>query len=149
VRVEAAQVIDRPPADVFRFVATDHFQNHPLWDPAIEKMTPTSPAPMAPGSTARLVRRDRAKTVEGTVTVTEYEPVRVFTAVSRFGPFTLHQRAVLEPVSTRRTRLHLTIDTQAKGPIRFLLPLFKRQFRTTMASSLLAIKQHTEAQTPG
>jgi hypothetical protein len=149
MRVEVAQVIDRPPADVFRFVATDHFQNHPLWDPAVEKMLPTSAAPMGPGSTARLVRRDRGKTVEGTVTVTEYEPVRAFAAVSRFGRFTLHQRAVLEPVSARGTRLHLAIDTQAKGPIRFLLPLFKRQFRNTMASSLLAIKQHTEAQTPG
>jgi hypothetical protein len=89
MRVEAAQVIDRPPADVLRFVATDHFQNHPLWDPAIEKMTPTSPAPMGPGSTARLVRRNRAKTVQGTVMVTEYEPVRAFAAVSHFGPFTL------------------------------------------------------------
>jgi hypothetical protein len=149
MRVKAAQVIDRPPVDVFRFVATDHFQNHPKWDPAIEKMTPTSPAPMAPASTARLVRRDRAKTVEGTVTVTEYEPVRAFAAISQFGPFTLQQRAVLEPVSAGGTRLHLTIDTQAKGLTRLLIPLSKRQFRKTIARSLLAIKQHVEAQTPG
>lgn len=148
MRVEAAQAIDRPPADVFQFVATDHFQNHPLWDPAVEELSPTSSAPMGPGSMARLVRRDRGKTVEGTVTVTEYEPVRAFAVVSRFGPFTLHQRAIFEPVSTRGTRLHLTIDNEAKGPIRFLLPLFKRQFRNTMVSSLMAIKHHTEAQTP-
>jgi polyketide cyclase/dehydrase/lipid transport protein len=148
MRVQAAQVIDSPPADVFRFVATDHFQNHPKWDPAIETMTPTSPAPMAPGSTARLVRRDRGKTVEGTVTVTEYEPVRAFAVVTQFGPFTLHQRAVLEPICSQATRLNLTIDTQAKGSIRFLLPLFGRRFRKTMARSLLAIKQHTETQTP-
>jgi hypothetical protein len=56
---------------------------------------------------------------------------------------------VFEPVTPLGTRPHLAIDTEAKGPIRLLLPLFKRQFRTTTTSSLLAIKQHTEAQTPG
>jgi hypothetical protein len=43
---------DQPAAeDVFRFVATDHFQNHPKWDPAVEQMTPASPGPMAQGAT--------------------------------------------------------------------------------------------------
>jgi hypothetical protein len=148
MRVEAAQVIDRPPGDVFRFVATDHFQNHPRWDPAVAEMTPASPGPMARGSTARLVRRDRGKTVEGTLMVTEYEPVRVFGAVSQFGPFTLLQRAVFEPVPDGRTRLRLMIDTRAAGWMRLLLPLLKRQFGKTMARSLLSIKEQVEAQTP-
>jgi hypothetical protein len=148
VRLEAAQVIERRPEDVFRFVATEHFQNHPKWDPAIEQMTPTSPAPMAKGATARLVRRDRGTVMEGIITVTEYEPVDTFAAISRFGPFTLRQRASLEPVPGGATRLHLAIDTAATGPIRLLLPLLKPQFRKTMAASLLTIKQHVEAQTP-
>ena len=149
MRLEAAQVIERRPEDVFRFVATDHFQNHPKWDPAIEQMTPTSPGPMAKGATARLVRRDRGRVMEGIITVTEYEPVRTFAAVSRFGPFTLRQRASLEPAPGGATRLHLAIDTAVTGPIRLLLPLLKPQFRKTMAASLLTIKQHVEAQTPG
>jgi hypothetical protein len=54
MRVEAAQVIDRPPADVFRFEATDHFQNHPLPDPAVEKMPFRQPcrSPSASGTGA-------------------------------------------------------------------------------------------------
>ena len=148
MRTEATQVIDRPPEDVFRFLATDHFQNHRTWDPAVEQMTPTSPGPMAKGATARLVRRDRGKAVEGTITVTEYEPVRAFAAISRFGPFTLRQRVSLEPVPGGATRLHLAIDTAATGPVRLLLPVLKNQFRTTMSASLLTIKQHVEAQMP-
>lgn len=31
VRIEVSQVIDRPPADVFQFVAVDHVLNHPRW----------------------------------------------------------------------------------------------------------------------
>jgi hypothetical protein len=104
---------------------------------------------MARGSTARLVRRARGKTVQGTLMVTEYEPVRVFAAVSQFGPFTLLQRAVFEPVPDGRTRLRLMIDTRAAGGMRLLLPLLKPQFRKTMARSLLSIKEQVEAQTPG
>lgn len=123
--MEAAQVIERRPEDVFRFVATDHFQNHPKWDPVIEQMTPTSPGPMADGATARLVRRDRGRVMEGIITITEYEPARTFAAVSRFGPFTLRQKASLESAPGGATRLHLPIDTAATGLIRLLLPLMK------------------------
>jgi hypothetical protein len=46
VRLSASQVIQRPPTEVFRFVATEHFQNHPKWDPAVTSITQTSPGPM-------------------------------------------------------------------------------------------------------
>jgi len=145
VRLSASQVIQRPPTEVFRFVATEHFQNHPKWDPAVTSITQTSPGPMGVGTTARLVRTDRGRRVEGSIEVTEYQPVRSFTEVSRFGPFTLHARATLAPVAPSSTRLELVIDTRARGVIRLLLPLMKGTFRKTMARSLRIIKQQVEA----
>ena len=129
-------------------MATDHFQNHPKWDPAVTAITQTSPGPMGVGTTARLVRTDRGRRIEGTMEVTEYEPVSRFTAVSRFGPFTLHARATFEPVALASTRLQLVIDTHARGAIRLLLPLMKGTFRKTMAKSLRIIKEHVEATAP-
>jgi Polyketide cyclase / dehydrase and lipid transport len=148
VRLAASQVIERPPAEVFRFVATDHFHNHPTWDPAITAITQTSPGPMGVGTTARLVRTDRGRRVEGTMEVTEYQPVRSFTEVSRFGPFTLHARATLAPVAPASTRLELVIDTHARGVMGLLLPLMKGTFRKTMAKSLGIIKEQVEATAP-
>jgi Polyketide cyclase / dehydrase and lipid transport len=145
VRLAASQVIKRPPAEVFRFVATDHFQNHPKWDPAVTSITKTSPGPMGVGTTARLVRTDRGRRVEGSMEVTEYEPVSSFTEVSRFGPFTLHARATFEPVAPASTGLELVIDTHARGVMRLLLPLMKGTFRKTMARSLRVIKEQVEA----
>jgi Polyketide cyclase / dehydrase and lipid transport len=145
VRLSASQVIQRPPTEVFRFVATEHFQNHPKWDPAVTSITQTSPGPMGVGTTARLVRTDRGRRVEGSIEVTEYQPVRSFTEVSRFGPFTLHARATLAPVAPSSTRLELVIDTRARGVIRLLLPLMKGTFGKTMARSLRIIKQQVEA----
>jgi hypothetical protein len=95
VRLAASQVIERPPAEVFRFVATDHFQNHPKWDPAITSKT--SPGPMGLGTTARLVRTDRGRQLQGSLEVTEYQPVSSSTVVSRFGPFTLQARTTFAP----------------------------------------------------
>jgi Polyketide cyclase / dehydrase and lipid transport len=145
MRLSASQVIERPPAEVFRFIATDHFHNHPKWDPAITAITKTSPGPMGIGTTARLVRTDRGRRVEGTMEVTEYQPVRSFTEVSRFGPFRLHARATLVPVAPASTRLELVIDTRARGAIRLLLPLMRGTFRKTMARSLRIIKEQVEA----
>jgi Polyketide cyclase / dehydrase and lipid transport len=145
VRLAASQVIERPPAEVFRFVATDHFHNHPKWDPAVTSITKTSPGPMGVGTTARLVRTDRGRRVEGSMEVTEYQPVSSFTEVSRFGPFTLHARATLEPVGPASTRLQLVIDTRARRAIRLLLPLMRGTFRKTMARSLRVIKEQVEA----
>jgi len=146
MRVEAVEIINRGPEDVFLFVATDHFRNHPKWDPAVEELTPSSAGPMGQGATARLIRRDRGKRIEGTVTVVEYDPVRAFAAVSRFGSFTLRQRVTFEPAGPGRTRLQLRIDTAATGPVQALLPLLRGQFRKTMKASLLSIKEHVEAQ---
>jgi Polyketide cyclase / dehydrase and lipid transport len=145
VRLAASQVIERPPAEVFRFVATNHFENHPKWDPAVASITKTSPGPMGVGTTARLVRTDRGRRVEGTMEVTEYQPVSRFTEVSQFGPFTLHARARLAPVAPASTRLELVIDTHARGVMGLLLPLMRGTFRKTMARSLRVIKEQVEA----
>lgn len=144
VRVQASEVINRAPADVFRFVATDHFVNHPRWDPSIVTMEQTAAGPMGTGTTARLVRLDRGKRVEGTMKITQYEPDRRFAAEVSFGPFVLHQQVIVEPVSQGSSRLALIIDTRATGPMRLLLPLLRGRFRRTMTESLDQIKDMVE-----
>jgi hypothetical protein len=41
MEIQVKELIDRPPAEVFRFIAVDHVRNHPRWDPkmAIEQLT--------------------------------------------------------------------------------------------------------------
>jgi polyketide cyclase/dehydrase/lipid transport protein len=144
VRVRSSEIINRPSTVVFRFVATDHFENHPQWDPSIVEMEQTSTGPMRTGTTARLVRLDRGKRVEGTVEITEYEPDRCFAALVSFGPFLLHQQVTIEPQGTDSSLLILTIDSRATGVMRALLPLLRRTFRRTMTESLQRIKEMVE-----
>jgi hypothetical protein len=148
MRLTVDQEIEKPPAEVFRFIATNHFENHPKWDPSIIELTPTSAGPMREGATARLVRSDRGKRVDGTMTVTDYQPDRSFAAISCFGPFELSQRAVCDALPHGTARLQLTIDTRATGPLRLLLPLLRSRFRQSMTTSLQTIKQQVEAAPP-
>jgi hypothetical protein len=74
VRVE--KIVQRPPETVFDFVAAHHFQNHPRWDPDLLEMRQTSPGAVQVGTTAHVVRRQGGRRVDGTATVTEYEPTR-------------------------------------------------------------------------
>lgn len=80
-------------------------------------ITKTYPGPMGVGTTARLVRTDQGRRIEGTMEVTEYQPVTNSTVVSPFGPFTLQARTIFTPVAPASTQLQLVIDTHARGVI--------------------------------
>jgi hypothetical protein len=147
--VRAERIVERPPEVVFDFVARHHFENHPRWDPDLVEMSQTSGGPMDIGSTARVVRRQGRRRVEGTATVRAYEPDRLAAWEVRFGPFQLDQRAELTPERDgAATRLRLSIDTTAHGPIRIILPLLRPRFRNTMTQSLRSIAALLENHKP-
>lgn len=148
MRLQVEEDVDAAPSDVFRFVATEHFDNHPRWDPSVVEMTQTSPGPMRKGATARVVRSDGGKRIEGTVTVTEYQPDSHFAAVVEMGPFRLEQQALCFPGAAGGTHLLLVIDTRAEKPLNLLLPLMRPRFEKTMRASVRSIKRHVEGRAP-
>ncbi len=138
--VRAERIVQRPAEHVFDFVATRHFENHPRWDPDLLEMRQTSPGSVGPGTTALVVRRRGRGRVEGTATVTEYEPCRRAAWDVRFGAFALRQAVDLSPEQHgAATRLRLSIETSVEGPGRVLLPLLRGRFRKTLERSLATI----------
>ena len=138
--VTVEHIVQRPPEAVFDFVARHHFENHPRWDPDLIEMRQTSHGPMGIGSTAHVVRRQGRQRVAGIATVQGYEPDRYAAWDVRFGTFRLDQRAELIPErGGAATRLRLSIDATARGPIRVVLPLLRARFRKTMTQSLRTI----------
>jgi hypothetical protein len=138
VRVE--RVVHVPPAEVFDHVAVHHFENHPRWDRDVLEMRQTSSGPVGVGTTASVVRRQGKRRVEGTATVTAYEPVRFAAWQVDFGAFRLRQEVELVPQEAgAATRLSISIETAAQGPFGLLLPLMRPRFRTAMERSVARI----------
>ncbi len=80
------------------------------------------------------------------MTVIAYEPDRGAAWAVSFGPFELTQRSEFSAENDgTATRLRLTIETRASGPMRLLVPLLRPRFRRTMSKSLNAIRLSLEA----
>jgi hypothetical protein len=123
VRIDVSESIARSPADVFRFVATDHVENHPRWDPQMSLVQET-PGPIGVGTRIRRRRTAGETTVEGEMEITEYDPDRTMGAVIRDGPMELRSWMTVEPEGEASTRLTFTVESDdaplemMKEPIR-------------------------------
>ncbi len=146
MRDVVSTVVDRPPADVFRFVGHEHFANHPRWDENVLEMTPLEPGPIAAGSKAR-VRRKRASEDE-ILEVLDFEPDRRWRSRDNVGPFLLTMTAVIDPVGDNASRLTLEADVLASGPARVAARVLRPVFRRQMRKSLARIKAMIEGSTP-
>lgn len=73
VRTQAHICIARPRTEVFRFVATDFFENYRRWSPEVIVLQATSPGPIGLGSTGRQVRVDFGRRTEVSFRVSAFD----------------------------------------------------------------------------
>jgi uncharacterized protein YndB with AHSA1/START domain len=110
VKLDVSESIDRPPADVFRFVATDHVENHPRWDPQMSLVQET-PGPIGVGTRIRRSRAGGETRVEGEMEITEFDPDRTIGGVIRDGPMELRSWMTVEPEGEAGSRLTITVES--------------------------------------
>ena len=129
--VSVSEVVERPPADVFRFVATDHVQNHPRWDPdmSLEQLTP---GPIGVGTVLRRSHMQGGQRVEGEMEIVEFDPDRAMAAVIRDGPVEMRSRMTVEPAGEQHALLTILVEADVpaermnEGPIRASLERMKQ-----------------------
>jgi uncharacterized protein YndB with AHSA1/START domain len=109
MKLEMSQVIERPPAEVFRFIAIDHVQNHPRWDPQMELRQLTE-GPIGVGTLIHRRHTHTGTPVEGTMEIVEFVPDRAFGMVIHDGPTEMHSRMTFEPVGPHATRITGSLD---------------------------------------
>jgi uncharacterized protein YndB with AHSA1/START domain len=109
VRLQVSQVIDRPVAKVFHFLAREHVRNHPRWDPDIE-LEQVSEGTIGVGTVIRRRNSRSGTPVEGTMEVVEFEPNRVFGTVIHDGPVEMRGRTTFEPEGDDQTTITIIVD---------------------------------------
>lgn len=109
VQFEISQVIDRPVAKVFQFLARDHVRNHPRWDPDME-LEQVSEGPIRVGTIIRRRNSRYGTPVEGRMEVVEFEPDRAFAVVIHDGPVEIRGRTIFEAVSDSQTSVTTIVE---------------------------------------
>jgi hypothetical protein len=98
LQTENSILIRRRVEDVYRFVATDFFENYPRWSAEVCELEKLSCGPMRVGVVGRQVRSDGGYRSEARFQVTHYTPLLELRFASMTKPhFEVHYR--FEPVA--------------------------------------------------
>jgi len=133
-------MIDRPPHEVFAFVAD--FENVPAWNYAIEETRKRTPGPVVVG-TEYVQRRSVPSPSEERFTMTELEPDRVVAIEGTLGPFPAQLRYEVEPAGTG-TVLTNDVEVEVSGPMRLVGPVVTSRVKAAVAENLHVINQRLE-----
>ena len=139
-----AITINRPPAEVFAFLA--HFENVPLWNYAISETRKITGGPVDVGSRYRQTRTVPTRSEE-TFEVTEFEPDRRLSIQGTLGPFHGDITYLLEPAGSA-TALTNTMNLQPSGPLRLVAPLAASRVKSAVAANLDTLRQILETGRP-
>ena len=142
--IEAAVTIDRPIADVFRFVAVDHCKNHPTWDPNVVRIEPPVEGAMELGSRLTIVRNTMGREESRVFEVTQWEEPAHMAITTRSRDFDLSLVSDCEALGAARTHLTLVADARVGGIRALLTPLMRRKFATEISRNLTRIKRTLE-----
>jgi Polyketide cyclase / dehydrase and lipid transport len=140
--------IERPPGDVYRFIAVEHGRNHPRWDTRTLQFSQLTPGPVAVGTRFAYRRRVLPSlTQKLELVVTELEPDRKF-AFCMEGSMRARASYTLQPGSRpAATVVQAVGDFEVPGP-QFLAPLMRAIVKRGVKQSQRRIKQLVEAGAP-
>jgi hypothetical protein len=129
--------VARSSDQVFSYVATEFFDHHRLWDPAIVELTKLSEDPVGVGTRGREVRSFGGRQVAD-FKVTTFEPNSRFAFTNTSGGFWLDRAFIFEAQTAPSTRVTFTFVMRPRQfPLTLLAPLLRgtieRQVRTNVA----------------
>jgi hypothetical protein len=102
IETRTSVLIERPVAEVYRFVAEEFFTNYPKWSPEVTRLEQTTRGPLRIGTTGRQVRCDAGYTAESRFRVTSLVPLQELRFESLGKPhFSVHYRFVAIGNATR------------------------------------------------
>ncbi len=136
--------IAKPPADVYRFIATDHGRSHPLWDAWLVDFKQIDPGPVVVGTRFAYKRKafgPISQTLE--LVVTDMDLDRRF-AFRLSGRSQSNITYTLNPAGRDGTVLEFDGRFEVPGP-QFLSPLMKGSLDRQVADGQGRIKKLTES----
>ena len=141
IKIEANITIQRPPGEVFDFIA--NFENNPLWQSGMVSATFTSPGPLAVGSTYDQVARFMGREVVSSFQVTALEPGRKVKASSTGGSFPITFTRIVEPLG-EGARVQAIVEGDASGFFKLAAPLLRLMVQRSVRGDYANLKRLLE-----
>jgi hypothetical protein len=145
MRYQVRKHVARPPAEVFDFVGTNVYTNHPKWEREVLEIRPMTAGPARLGSRAVMVRKDFGRVFETEYEVTAFVPDRTIAFRHTTGPMLFELEFALESAGSG-TDLTSTVQMQPRGAMRLMSPLIRLRMRSTSERLTAAMVRLVEAQ---
>jgi carbon monoxide dehydrogenase subunit G len=143
VEVSNSIDINRPPAEVFRFIAVNHARNHPRWDPGILNFRQSDSGAVGRGTSFTFERKMMGRMTPFQLQVTEFEPDRRF-AFQMTGGFKGNVTMQIDPAGTG-SRLDLRGRFAMPGLARLFEPMMKGNMSSEIRKANDRVRQMIEA----
>jgi uncharacterized protein YndB with AHSA1/START domain len=143
---ERTITIDRPPADVFAYLARG--DNIPHWRPRVTEIALQSGDGGEGSVYHQLEKGPMGKQIAADFKVVEYEPPWRYAFEVIVGPARPRGSYALETAGASGTRLKFTLQCKLKGPKVFITPIVGKNFKHEMGT-LDLLKQQLEAAPAG
>ncbi len=142
-RVETSVVINKPPEEVFAYVAD--FSNFPNWQKGLDQIILTSEGPTGVGSTWRETRKVMGRRMETTAEITEWEENSRTAMRSTSGPMDFRMTLNYSAVDGG-TRVSVVAEAKM-GPFSLLFqPIFSRMLKGQLVGDFRNLKEVLESE---
>ncbi|WP_158598294.1 SRPBCC family protein [Falsibacillus albus] len=141
IKIEVNNYIERPPHEVFRYIA--NFENNPKWQGGMVKAKFTTPGPIEIGSTYEQTAKFLGKRIITTFKVTEFMEDQKIKIESISSSFPIQVTRYVEP-SSSGTRVFAIVQGDARRFFRISEPLLKLMVSSSVKSDYRKLKKQLE-----
>ena len=144
VRIVNEIVINRPPVDVFEFIAD--VGNNPQWQRGMKEAHFTSGPPLRVGSTYAQVATFLGRRIESRFEIVEYEPGRLIKGSTTVSPFPITFTRFVEP-DGEFSHVTAIVEGRPDGVFGLVSPIVRRMVGASVARDYANLKRLMEGLT--
>ena len=141
---KATVTINKPTSDVFKFVATDYFTNHPKWDPRVVELHVDSTGPVAVGTRGREVRKQGGRNNTYAFEVTDFQANKSMAFKATSGGANFSFSYAFKTINNKQTQLDVALNLRMGGVMRLFEPLMVGSFKKEADTTISTIKSMVE-----
>jgi len=119
--------IARSADEVFDFIGTHMYENHPRWEREVVAIRPLTPGPIGVGSRAVMVRHEYGRQYESTYEITAFEPGRLISATHLDGSMDFDISFAVAPIDGASSDFTVNVKMGFRGRMRPLSPILGLQ----------------------